>query len=151
MRRLVLPTLVACFAAGFSTMAAGAGTPADAIKYRKAVMNALAAHIGAYSMISFGKVEHQGHLKAHANALADLGAQSKVLFPVGTDAGDTAALPLIWKEPDQFGKLAADLETSTARLRDAVNAGDKAGQMAAFKAVGESCKGCHDRYRKADD
>jgi cytochrome c556 len=151
MRHRVLPALLACAALSIPAMAWSATAPADAIKYRKAVMEALSNHVSAFMLINFGKVEHQGHLKAHADAIADLGAQAKVLFPAGTDAGDTDALPLIWKEQDQFRKLLGDLETSTAKLRDAVAANDKPGTMAAFKAVGESCKGCHDRYRKADD
>lgn len=149
--RRALPALVACVALSLPAASFGATAPADAIKYRKAVMSALSAHVSAFMLVNFGKVEHQDHLKAHASALADLGAQAKVLFPAGTDTGDTDALPLIWKEQDQFKKLLADLETSSAKLRDAVAANDKPGTMAAFKAMGESCKGCHDRYRKADD
>ncbi|MEO7387311.1 MAG: cytochrome c [Gammaproteobacteria bacterium] len=151
MRRRALPTLLACIALNVPFVAWSATAPADAIKYRKAVMSAMGAHIGAFMLINFGKVEHQDHLKAHTSALADLGAEVKVLFPAGTDTGDTDALPLIWKEQDQFKKLVTDLETSSAKLRDAAAANDKAGTMAAFKAVGEACKGCHDRYRKADD
>lgn len=151
MRHRVLPALLACAALSVPAVAASATAPADAIKYRKAVMEALSNHVSAFMLVNFGKVEHQGHLKAHANAIADLGAQAKVLFPAGTDAGDTDALPLIWKEPDQFRKLLGDLETSSAKLRDAVAANDKPGTMAAFKAMGEACKGCHDRYRKAED
>lgn len=149
--RRALPALIACIALSLPAASFGATTPADAIKYRKAVMSALSAHVGAFMLVNFGKVEHQDHLKAHANAIADLGAEAKVLFPAGTDTGDTSALPLIWKEQDQFKKLLTDLETSSAKLRDAVAANDKPGTMAAFKAMGEACKGCHDRYRKADD
>jgi cytochrome c556 len=150
MRRLLLPALVACLATSFSAVNQAA-TPADAIKYRKAVMDGMSAHVAAFMLINFGKVEHQEQLKPHASALADLGAQAKLLFPAGSDAGETDALPLIWKEQDQFNKLVSDLETSSARLRDAVAANDKPGTMAAFKAMGESCKGCHDRYRKKTD
>lgn len=148
-RTLIIATLVVCFSAA----ASAATTPADAIKYRKAVMDGLAAHVSAFVLINFGKVDHQQYLKAHANALADLGAQAKVLFPAGSDAGDTDALPLIWetKEQEQFKKLVSALEASSVKLRDAVAASDKPAAMAAFKAVGESCKGCHDRYRKKDD
>jgi len=35
-------------------------------------------------------------------------------------------------------------------LRTAVAGNDKPGTMAAFKSLGEACKGCHDRYRKPD-
>jgi cytochrome c556 len=148
MRRLVLSAVLAIAAATSATATLAATAPADAIKYRKAVMSAMAAHIGAFSLINFGRVDHPEYLKSHANALADLGAEGKVLFPAGTDTGDTDALPLIWQEQAEFDKLVAGLAKSTAELRDAVNAGDKAATMKAFKAVGESCKGCHDRFRK---
>ena len=151
MRRLVHSALVVSLATVFSTATSAATAPADAIKYRKAVMEGMSAHVTAIALISFGKVEHPEYLKSHANALADLGAQAKVLFPEGTDTGNTDALPLIWKEQEQFNKLVSDLETSSARLRDAVAANDKPGATAAFKKLGEACKGCHDRYRKQDD
>jgi cytochrome c556 len=153
MHRLARIAIVATIAASFSATASAAATPADAIKYRRAVMDGLSAHVSAFVLINFGKVEHQDHLKAHANALADLGAQAKVLFPAGSDNGETEALPLIWeaKEQEQFKKLVSALETSSAKLRDAVAASDKPAAMAAFKALGDSCKGCHDRYRKKDD
>jgi cytochrome c556 len=151
MRHRVLLAFLACAALSMPAVAGSATTPADAIKYRKAVMEALSSHVSAFMLINFGKVEHQAHLKAHANAIADLGVQARVLFPPGTDVGDTDALPLIWKEQDRFTKLLTDLEASSAKLRDAVAANDRPGAMAAFKALGESCKGCHDRYREADD
>lgn len=150
MRRLAVSLITACAVASFSAATLAATAPADAIKYRKAVMNGMAAHVSAFLLVNMGKVEHQDHLKAHANALADLGAQTRVLFPAGTDAGNTEALPLIWKEQEQFNQLITKLETATAGIRDAVAANDKAGAMAAFKTLGESCKGCHDRYRKPE-
>lgn len=153
MRRLVRTVIIATVVAGFSAAASAATAPADAIKYRRAVMAGLSAHVSAFVLINFGKVEHKEHLKAHANALADLGAQAKVLFPAGSDAGETEALPLIWeaKEQEQFKKLVSALEVSSAKLRDAVAASDKPAAMAAFKALSDSCKGCHDRYRKEHD
>ena len=151
MRRFVATALIACLIAGYVTATPAATAPADAIKYRKAVMDALAAHVGAFVMVNMGKVDHPDHLKAHITAVADLGAQVKDLFPVGSDTGKTDALPLIWKEQTQFNEGVTKLEKSTAQLRDAVAANDKAGTTAAFKAVGEACKGCHDRYRKKDE
>jgi len=144
-------TLSALLAAGLTTLALpglAATTPADAIKYRKAVMSAMAAHFGALSLINFGRVDLPQYAKPHASALADMAAQGKSLFPAGSDAGDTEALPLIWQEQAEFDKLTAGLEKSAGELRDAISAGDKAATAKAFKAVGESCKGCHDRYRK---
>ncbi len=153
MRRLFLPALLACLATSFSVATYGATAPADAIKYRKSVMDGMAAHVASFMLINFGKVEHQDYLKSHTSALADLGAQVKLLFPADSGTGKTNALPLIWKDEEKarFDTLVSDVETSTGKLRDAAAAGDKAGTMAAFKAVGEACKGCHDRYQKKVD
>jgi cytochrome c556 len=150
MRRLSLPALLAVLLTSIAPTAWSETAPADAIKYRKAVMSGLSAHVSAFLLINMGKVEHQAHLQAHANALADLGSQVKVLFPAGTATGDTDALPLIWQEQEQFMQLAKKLETSSAQIKAAVAANDKAGAMAGFKLLGEACKGCHDRYRKED-
>lgn len=151
MRQARLTALLTLALLAFAGTSTAATAPADAIKYRKAVMSAMAAHTSAFSLINFGRVEHQDHLIAHVDALAALGTQLKVLFPAGTGTGDTDALPLIWQEQEKFGQQLKASEKSTADLRAAVAAGDKAATMKAFKAVGESCKGCHDRYRKEDD
>ena len=67
MRRNFAPALIACLLASLSTPTLAATAPADAIKYRKAVMEAMAAHVSAYLLINMGKVEHQDHLKAHVD------------------------------------------------------------------------------------
>ena len=151
MIRRLIPTVLMCAAVAVPPTTWGATTPADAIKYRNAVMAALGAHMSAFTLVNFGKVEHQAHLKDHADAIAALAKQTRVLFPAGSDSGDTRALPLIWKEQEEFNKLVTRLETSAGKLSAAVAANDKAGTMGAFKELGESCKGCHDRYRKAAD
>jgi cytochrome c556 len=150
MRRRVLTVLATCVVSLVSATTCAETSPADAIKYRKAVMSAMAAHVGAFLLVNMGKVEHPDHLKAHASALADLGAQARDIFPAGTDTGNTDALPLIWQENEQFQQLVTKLENSSRQLRDAVAGNDKPGTMAAFKSLGEACKGCHDRYRKPD-
>ena len=119
MHRLVRTVLVAGLVAAFSAGASAATAPADAIKYRKAVMDAMAAHVSAFVLINFGKVDQQEYLKSHANALADLGAQGKVLFPAGTDTGDTNALPLTVRValPRSPTKKAAALALKAPPLR----------------------------------
>jgi cytochrome c556 len=127
---------------------AGAATPEDAIKYRKAVMSTMAGHVGAIAMIFGGKVEFQDYLASHAEALAAAGEQAAKLFPAGSGGSKSDALPLIWEEPEKFQKAAADIKTTTAQLRDAIRSGDKAAIGKAMKPVFDACKGCHDRYRK---
>jgi len=144
MRRLVLVALLAAVAGN-----AAADTPANAIKYRQNVMKAMSAHVSAFFAVNMGSITAPDHLQPHVNALADLGAMTGDLFPEGSNAGaPTDALPLIWQEKEQFAKAVAAMEESSAALKKAVAAGDKAATGQAAKALGEACKGCHDRYRK---
>lgn len=146
MRRL-LPALLAATLVAAPALAAD--TPANSIKYRQNVMKAMSAHVSAFFAVNMGSISNPGHLKPHASALADLGAMTKDLFPAGSDAGaPTDALPLIWQEQAQFAKAVAAMEESSAALKKAVDAGDKAATGQAAKALGDACKGCHDRFRK---
>lgn len=144
-----LPTLLLLLALAAP---AGAETSSEnAIKYRHAVMEAMAGHTSAFSMIAFGMVDHPEFLQSHANALADAGAQLTMLFPEGSGEGETHALPAIWEEPEKFGAAVAKAEKATAELRDAAASGDRKSIVSAFKALGQSCKGCHESYREEDD
>jgi cytochrome c556 len=127
---------------------ARAATPDDSIRYRKAVMNTMAGHFGAITLIFTGKVEFQDALLDHAEALAAAGAQAERLFPAGSGTGKTDALPLIWQEAEKFQKAATDMKSASAQLRDAIRGGDKAAIGKAMKPVADACKNCHDRYRK---
>ena len=145
--RVLLPSLLALFSAPVVT----ADTAENAIKYRKFNMSAMAAHTGALSLAGFGRVEHADHAPLHAKALADLVRQMRVLFPEGSGEGDTDALPLIWEEPEAFAEAVDAAEAAAGQLETAAATGDRAAVARGFKAVGESCKGCHDRYRRARD
>jgi cytochrome c556 len=152
MQRLFASVIPALFLSlGLSSPVGAETTAENAIKYRHAVMDAMAGHTGAFSMIAFGMVDHPEYLQSHANALADAGAQLKVLFPQGSGDGETHALPAIWEEPEKFEAAVAKAEKATAELRDAAASGDRKIIVGAFKALGESCKGCHERYREDDD
>ena len=152
MRRSFVAAISALsFLLGLS-MPVGAETSAEnAIKFRHAVMQAMAGHTGAFSMIAFGMVDHPEYLQSHANALADAGAQIKVLFPEGSGEGDTHALPAIWEEPEEFSAAVAEAEKAAVELRDAAASGDRKTIVSAFKTLGASCKGCHEHYREDDE
>lgn len=126
-------------------------TPEDAKDYRIAVMTALRGHIGAASMIARGLVENDGHLVGHAQGLAAGAKELSRVFPKGSDVGETEALPIIWEEPEAFAAAAAKAEEATAAFLAAAQSGDQEAISAAFRNVGMSCRGCHDRYRVQHD
>jgi cytochrome c556 len=126
-------------------------SPEDAADYRKAVMTALRGHIGASSMIVRGLVEDDGHLVSHAQGLADGASELSRVFQEGSNVGESEALPIIWEEPEAFAEAIAKAEEATAAFLAAAESGDKEAIGAAFRNVGMSCRGCHDRYRVAHD
>lgn len=126
-------------------------TPENAIKYRMAVMQAMAGHASAFSMIAFGRVDLPEYQQSHADALAAAGAQLKALFPEGSGDGDTDALPAIWQEPDKFAEAVAQAEEAMMNLREVAATGNRKAISDAFKATGDACKGCHEDYRAEHD
>lgn len=152
MHRVVARGLAALAVSVATISLAGAATlPDDAIKYRKVVMSAMGGHIAAISLVFAGKVEHQQHLLNHAEAMAGIGEELSSLFPAGSGTGKTEALPAIWQEPEKFKQAVEAGRSATAQLRDAVKSGDKAAIGRGLKAVGDGCKGCHDKFRKEDE
>jgi cytochrome c556 len=72
------------------------------------------------------------------------------MFPAGTgpDAiASTKAKPEIWSDRAGFEAKAADYQAATARLRDAIAAGDRAAASEAWTATRATCGSCHDAYR----
>lgn len=127
-------------------------TPEDAKDYRTSVMTSLRGHVGAASMHVRGLVDdHGGFLAKHAEGLANGAAELKHLFPEGSNVGDSEALPAIWEQPEEFAAAIGEAEEATAAFREAVATGDRAAIGAAFRDVGNACRGCHDQFRVDDD
>lgn len=63
----------------------------------------------------------------------------------------TEALPVIWEAFDEFEKLAANAQASSARLVDAAAGGDEAAAREAFGALIDDCRACHDRFKVKRD
>lgn len=132
----------------FGISAGPAAADEAAVKYRKTVMDALAAHMVASAAIVKGQAGKPEHLAGHAAAVAALGKMVKDLFPAGSDTGDTNALPIAWEKPDQLMADAKALEEASVQFAAAAASGDVKAAGAAMGAVGKSCGGCHSTFRK---
>lgn len=146
LRTIMLGLALTAFGLGAADIAAA--DPAGELKYRKSVMKGQSAHLGAIFGILKNETANKGHLAAHAAALAHLGKAAADVFPTGSNVGDSDALPVIWEKPDAFKEQLAALAKTTADLDAAAKAGDMAAVGAAAGAVGKSCGGCHDDFRK---
>ncbi|NND36183.1 MAG: cytochrome c [Gammaproteobacteria bacterium] len=133
------------------SVSGAAGTAEDAVKYRHAVMEEMANHMSALTLILLDKVDGGDYAQGHVDALARASSEMDVLFPEISREGDTAALPAIWEEPDKFAEAVEKAQLAAADFQSAVSGGDRKATMAAFAAAGKTCKGCHESYRAEDD
>jgi cytochrome c556 len=123
--------------------------PEDAVKYRKATFTVMAAHFSRIGAMANGRVPFDAKVAADNAALVEtLSRLPWDAFGPGTDKGDTRALPAIWTEQAQFKAGADKFQAEAAKLNAAAKTGNLDAIKTAFGAVGQSCKACHDNYRK---
>ena len=132
---------------GVTAVSAYAADPDDVIKYRKNVMNANGGLMGAANAILQSKVDYKGQLTGEAKALEGLNKDLATLFPKGTNAGDTDALPDVWNKRAEFERRAKDAEVKAAAFAKAAS-GNAKDAAARFKDLSDACKGCHKEFRK---
>lgn len=140
--------LTALVAVPFSAQAQFA-KPEDAIKYRKAAFTVMANHFARIGTVVKGEKPYDKAAVESDAAVVEMMAKLPWhAFVPGTDSGDTKAQPDIWKEQDKFKAASDKLQTEVGKLSAASKAGDLNAVKAAFGGVGQSCKACHDEYRK---
>ncbi|MFT3779119.1 MAG: cytochrome c [Ottowia sp.] len=122
----------------------------DAIKYRQSALTVLGNHFGRLGAMANGRAPFDA---AVAAADADVVAVAARLpwhaFGPGTDTGRaTAARPEIWTEQDKFKDRAEKMQAEVAKLVPAAKSGNLDQLKAAFGPAAQSCKACHDDFRR---
>ena len=143
---LVLAGSVAASAGG----RAAPDAKADVIAGRQAAFRMSGALMGNMSAVA----KSGGDVKTQAFAARALAGWAKALpgmFPAGSTAANSAALPVIWSDRATFEARAADYAAATDKLAEFAKAGDNAGFAAQLGAVGKTCGACHDSYRKQEE
>jgi len=146
MKTLVPLILVA--ACGFS-MSAGAQFAKidDAIKYRQSAMFIQSQHVARLGAMAGGRVPYDAAAAvANAEVVAEISKLPWAGFGPGTEGGK--AKPEIWQEPAKFKELNERLMSDTQKLLVAAKAGNLDALKAAMDPLGETCKTCHDTFRK---
>jgi cytochrome c556 len=144
--------LVAAAVAGLASAlpaAAQFAKPEEAIKYRKAAFTLMNAHVGRIGAMVQGKAPFDPKAAAESAEIATV--MSKLpysAFVAGTDKGDTKAKPEIWTEDAKFRGAASKMQEEMAKLNAAAKTGNLDQIKAAFGPLAQSCKACHDDFRK---
>lgn len=123
----------------------------DAIKYRQSALTVLGTHFTRLGAMANGKAPYDA---AQAAADADVVLVASRLpwhaFGDGTDKGrETAARPEIWKEQAKFKERGDAMQAQVAdKLVPAAKSGNLDQLKAAFGPTAQSCKACHDDFRR---
>jgi cytochrome c556 len=146
------------FAAVALSIAAGASAqmkPEDQIKARKAGYAFMSWNMGKIKaqVIDNPASFNKDQVAAAANLIAATANSGMgALYGPGTDkdAGNqkTRVKPEFFKEPDEVRKLAMAFSKEANELQKVAATGDAAAIKAQFGKTGESCKACHDKFRK---
>lgn len=130
-----------------SAMAFDEGAEA-VIDYRQGVMRSLGGHTASTAAILVDGADFADRLPGHAHALVELTRDMPRLFPEGSDFGETAALPSVWENPEDFAVRAEANHAAAVALAEAIENGQTEGLGTLFREVGQSCRSCHQEYRR---
>ena len=121
--------------------------PEDAIKYRQSAFALMGAHMGRLSAVVKGEVPYnKDDVVRNAAIISTLSSLPWQAFGPGTEGGK--AEPAIWRESAKFKSAADRMQAAVAELNTAAQSGNPENLKKALGATGQTCKACHDDFRK---
>jgi cytochrome c556 len=149
--RLLAPALLLACAAS-AVHAQGQPTKGEqALKYRKAVYQAIAWNFGPMSQMAQGKIPFDAkEFELRAGRVAALAPMLSESYSADSSGvAGSKAKPELWANRADFDAKMNDLVERSAALAAVAKGGDAAKSRQAFLDTGAACKACHDKY-KAD-
>ena len=127
--------------------------PDESIKARQELMKSQGKAMGPMVAIMKGEAAYDpATIKASVDAFHAAWETAKPSDPWAADSAkgtvETYAKAEIWSDPEGFKAAFAAL---TAGLDKLAASSDEASFKTAFADVGNSCKGCHDKFRRPKD
>ena len=124
--------------------------PEDAITYRKSVMQVIKKHFGSMAGVVKGKMPFDQ--TAFASDAQIVATMSKLpweasLVP-GSTEGNTTLKENALKDAEGFMAAAKKFEAASQELVAAAESGDMGAIKKQFGATAQTCKACHQPYRK---
>lgn len=123
--------------------------PEDAIKYRRSAFTVLGTHFGALGAMANGRAPFDAQAAArHGDVIALVSHLPFAGFTAGSDKGETRAKPEIWSEQAKFKGNADKMQDAVGKLAASAKTGNLDNLKAAFGPAAQTCKACHDDFRK---
>lgn len=146
--RISIKALIPALALSLATPAmAQFAKPEDAIKYRQSAFALMGAHMGRLAAVVKGEVPYnKDDVARNAAIISTLSSLPWQAFGPGTEGGK--AEPAIWKENAKFKSAADKMQAAVAELNSAAQSGNPENLKKALGATSQTCKACHDDFRK---
>ncbi|MBM6594498.1 c-type cytochrome [Microvirga pudoricolor] len=127
---------------------AAAWAQGNVIEQRQAIMKSFGGQVRTVSGMLRGQAPFDlAQVQTALNTFVDGSQKAPPLFPPGSDAGDSKALPAVWEKKAEFDGLfvqfANDSKAALASIKD------EASFKAAMPKVLENCGTCHKTFRKS--
>ena len=111
----------------------------DRFKQNKEAMKAIKGNLSGDAAVIAQKASE---IEAWAKEIVNF-------FPEGSNQSPSEALPTIWKEFDRFTELANANAKVAANLKTLAQTGADTNALTnGFKALGKTCKDCHNDYKE---
>jgi len=149
--RCVVPALLIVLAAGHADAQGQPSKGEQALKYRKAVYQAIAWNFGPMSQMEQGTDPYDAtEFEMRAGRVAALAPMLSESYSAESQSvAGSKAKPELWTNRADFDAKMKDLVDRSATLAKVAQGGDAAKSKAAFLDTAGTCKACHDKY-KAD-
>lgn len=149
---LITGVLLSAVVVMSSAWAAKQSPQEAAIEYRQSAFTMIKNHFGPMAGMIKGEVEFNAETFAkNAQAVATLSQFPLNGFIEGSYEGETGAKPEIAAKMEDFRAKMETFKVEAANLAKAAEGAKDADALKPqFGKVAESCKACHDTYRKED-
>ena len=109
----------------------------------------MATHFGRIGAVVKGEVPYnKEEVVKNAAIVAMMSGLPWQAFGPGTEVGDTRAKPEIWREQAKFNDAANKMQMEMGKVVVAGKSGNLDSLKQEFGGAAQSCKACHDAYRK---
>ncbi|CAB1370043.1 c-type cytochrome [Denitratisoma oestradiolicum] len=130
------------------------GKAEDQIRWRQSAYNTMAWSMGRIKANLEGSFSKEQVVQAANTIQAIANSGMGALYQPGTDKGsghhETSVKSEFFKEQDKVKELAMAYNREANEMAKVAATGDAAAAKIQFGKLGESCKACHDKFRKEE-
>ena len=146
-KHVILATVAPILLLATGSVVAQFKKPEDAIKYRQSAFTVMANSFGKIGAVVKGEAPYnKDDVAKNAAIVTMLSTLPWQAFGPGTEGGN--AKPEIWSDNAKFKSAAEKMQLAVVDLNTAAQSGNQDAIKKTFGAVGQTCKGCHDDFKK---